>query len=207
MLQMMIEDKFDIIPLIAGLRRDVLILISEGITLIWESYKLDSYVQRLSEVVTSFQERVEDLLVVHEQLDIDVRSLETCPYSANTFADILAKIQKSVDELSLKNFSNLCLWVMKLDEDVENNLASRLEAGIKSWTDALLGLKKEIDYSMDTDAPTQVTYKPGGDPKIQNQLHEVRITNQIMYLFPSIEDARFQIMQQFFAWQAIVTSQ
>jgi dynein heavy chain 1, cytosolic len=28
-----------------------------------------------------------------------------------------------------------------------------------------------------------------------------------MYLFPSIEEARFQIMQQLFAWQAIVTSQ
>lgn len=38
-------------------------------------------------------------------------------------------------------------------------------------------------------------------------VHEVRITNQTMYLFPSIEEARFQIMQQLFAWQAIVTSQ
>jgi dynein heavy chain 1 len=28
-----------------------------------------------------------------------------------------------------------------------------------------------------------------------------------MYLYPSIEEARFQIMQQLFAWQAIVTSQ
>jgi dynein heavy chain 1 len=38
-------------------------------------------------------------------------------------------------------------------------------------------------------------------------VHEVRITNQIMYLYPSIEEARFQIMQQMFQWQAIVTSQ
>lgn len=36
---------------------------------------------------------------------------------------------------------------------------------------------------------------------------EVRIKNQAMYLFPSIEEARFQLMQQMFAWQAIVTSQ
>lgn len=28
-----------------------------------------------------------------------------------------------------------------------------------------------------------------------------------MYLYPSIEEARFQIMQQLFAWEAIVTSQ
>lgn len=173
----------------------------------WESYKLDQYVQRLSDTVVSFQERVEDLLVVEEQLDVDVRSLETCPYSANTFADILSKIQKSVDELSLKNYSNLHIWVARLDEEVEKNLAARLEAGIKAWTDALTGHKKEVDLSMDTDAPVQPTHKPGGDPKIQNQIHEVRITNQTMYLYPSIEDARFQIMQQLFAWQAIVTSQ
>ncbi|XP_054005626.1 dynein heavy chain, cytoplasmic isoform X1 [Hylaeus anthracinus] len=202
-----IEDKASIVPLVAGMRNDVLTLISEGIALIWESYKLDPYVQRLSDVVVSFQEKVEDLVVVEEQLDVDVRSLETCPYSANTFADILSKIQKAVDELSLKNYSNLNIWVSRLDEEVEKNLAARLEAGIKAWTDALTGQKKEVDLSMDTDAPSQPTHKPGGDPKIQNQIHEVRITNQTMYLYPSIEDARFQIMQQLFAWQAIVTSQ
>lgn len=60
---------------------------------------------------------------------------------------------------------------------------------------------------MDTDAPAQPTHKPGGDPHIQIVIHEIRITNQTMYLHPSIEEARFQIMQQLFAWQAIVTSQ
>ena len=167
---------------------------------------MDSYVQRLSDSVLLFQEKVEDLLVVEEQLDIDIRSLETCIYSANTFAEILIKIQKSVDELCLKNYSNLHLWVLKLNDEVEKSLALRLEAGIKAWTDALVGRK--IDESiMDTDVPLLPTHKLGGDPKIQNQCHEVRITNQTMYLYPSIEDARFQIMQQLFAWQAVVTSQ
>ncbi|GLV39725.1 Dynein heavy chain 64C [Carabus blaptoides fortunei] len=202
-----IEDKVSIIPLVAGMRKEVLGLISEGIGLVWESYKLDSYVQRLSDVVVSFQERVEDLVVVGEQLDVDVRSLETCPYSANTFADILAKIQHAVDDLSLKQYSNLHIWVTRLDEEVEKNLGKRLQAGVQAWTDSLNGLKKEIDHSMDTDAPIQPTHKLGGDPQIPIMVHEVRITNQTMYLFPSIEEARFQIMQQLFAWQAIVTSQ
>jgi dynein heavy chain 1 len=90
----------------------------QGIALVWESYKLDPYVQRLAEVIFSFQERVEDLLVVEEQLDVDVRSLETCPYSANTFADILDKIQHAVDDLSLRQYSNLHIWVTHLDEEV-----------------------------------------------------------------------------------------
>lgn len=38
-------------------------------------------------------------------------------------------------------------------------------------------------------------------------MHEVRITNQIMYLYPSVDEARVHILQQLYAWQAIVTSQ
>lgn len=153
------------------------------------------------------QNQVEDLLVVEEQLDVDVRSLETCPYSAATFADILSKIQHAVDDLSLKQYSNLRVWVARLDEEVEKKLAGRLQFGVSAWTDALNGNKKEVDLSMDTDAPSVPTHKPGGDPHIQHAIHEIRITNQQMYLFPSIEEARFQITQQLFAWQAIVTSQ
>lgn len=52
-------------PLVAGLRKDVLNLVSEGIGLIWESYKLDPYVLRLSECVTQFQEKVSQ----HDALD------------------------------------------------------------------------------------------------------------------------------------------
>ncbi|XP_077296363.1 dynein heavy chain, cytoplasmic isoform X2 [Arctopsyche grandis] len=202
-----IDDKASIVPLVAGLRRDVLSLISEGMGLVWESYKLDPYVQKLSEVVVSFQEKVEDLVVVEEQLEVDVRSIETCPYSAATLADILSKIQHAVDDLSLRQYSNLHLWVQRLDEEVEKSLGVRLQAGVKAWTEALRGETKEIDLSMDTDAPTKPTHKLGGDPKIARVVHEVRITNQQMYLFPSLEEARFQIMQQLFAWQAVVTSQ
>lgn len=147
------------------------------------------------------------MLVVEEQLDVDVRSLETCPYSAATFADILSKIQHAVDDLSLRQYSNLDIWVTRLDEEVEKKLAARLQSGVVAWTDALAGNKKDVDLSMDTDAPTAPTHKPGGDPKIQNAVHEIRITNQQMYLYPSIEEARFQITQQLFAWEAIVTSQ
>lgn len=86
----------------------------------WESYKLDQYVQRLAEQVFNFQEKVEDLLVVEEQLDVDVRSLETCPYSANTLADILAKIQHAIDDLSLRQYSNLHVWVNRLDQEVNH---------------------------------------------------------------------------------------
>lgn len=106
------------------MRKEVQQLIADGIQLVWESYKLDPYVQKLSDTVVSFQERVEELVIVGEQLDVDVRSLETCPYSANTFADILSKIQHAVDDLSLKQYSNLHIWVSRLDEEVKQLLKS-----------------------------------------------------------------------------------
>ncbi|XP_060804539.1 dynein heavy chain, cytoplasmic isoform X3 [Amyelois transitella] len=202
-----IRDKASIIPLVAGLRRDVLNQVSEGMALVWESYKLDPFVQKLSEVVLLFQEKVEDLLAVEEQISVDARSLETCPYSAQSLADILSRLQRAVDDLSLRQYSNLHLWVQRLDEEVEKSLAARLQAGVEAWTMALLGKVNELDLSMDTYSPAEPTHKPGGEPQIARVVHEVRITNQQMYLFPSLEEARFQLMRQMFAWQAVVTSQ
>jgi len=167
----------------------------------------------LAECVFHFHEKVDDLLAIEEQIDIDVRSLETCAYSANTFADILAKIQKMVDDLSLRQYSNLQQWVVKLDEEVEKRLAARLQAGIRAWTLALEGRKDadaEADNTMDTE-PTgssdQPIVKLGGQPQIRTIVHEIRITNQTMYLHPPLPEARTKIYELMFAWQAIVTSQ
>ena len=202
------ESRPNIVLLVAGLRKEVQNLISEGVGLVWESYKLDPYVQKLAEVVVTFQEKVDDLLVIEEEIDIDVKSLETSAYSANTFRDILNKIQKAVDDLSLHAYSNLHAWVSRLDETVEQKLAGRLEAGIKAWTSVLEGVDdSDKDKDMDTDAPANPAHAPGGDPQIKKQMHDIRITNQIMYLHPSIEDCRYNILQQLFAWQAVVTSQ
>ncbi|XP_045114160.1 dynein heavy chain, cytoplasmic-like isoform X3 [Portunus trituberculatus] len=204
------EDKTNILLLVAGMRKEVQGLVSEGMSLVWESYKLDPYVQRLAECVFNFQEKVDDLLVLEEQLDVDVRSLDTCQYAHFTFAEILNKIQKAVDDLSLHQYSNLHIWVQRLDEQVEKKLAARLQAGLQAWTAALLGQQQkdeDIDIPMDTDTPDKPTHKPGGDPKINQVVQEVRITNQTMYMHPAIEQARYQIMEQLFSWQAIVTSQ
>ena len=53
---------------------------------------------------------------------------------------------------------------------------------------------------------TKVANKLGGDPQIKKHPHDIRITNQIMYLHPSIEDCRYTLLQELFAWQAVVTS-
>ena len=86
--------------------------------LVWESYKLDPYVQRLAETVFHFQEKVDDLLEMEEQIDVELRAIDTCAYSYATFNEVLNKIQKAVDDLSLHQYSNLPQWVAKLDQEV-----------------------------------------------------------------------------------------
>lgn len=53
-----VEERQTIMLLVAGMRKDVQGLIAEGIGLVWESYKLDPYVQKLAEAVFNFQEKV-----------------------------------------------------------------------------------------------------------------------------------------------------
>ena len=105
--------------LVAGMRRDVEALITEGIQLVWDSYKLDPYVQKLAETVFRFQERVDDLVAVEEQIDFEVKALDSCAYSRATFAEVLSRIQKHVDDLSLHQYSNLLQWVATLDQQVD----------------------------------------------------------------------------------------
>lgn len=57
--------------------------------MVWESYKLDPYVQKFAEQVFSFQEKVDDLLAIDERIANDVRTLETCPYSVQIFIEII----------------------------------------------------------------------------------------------------------------------
>ena len=62
--------------------------------------------------------QVDDLLAMEQEIDLEVKSLEACAYNSTTFHEILAKIQKAVDNLSLHSYSNLQQWVAKLDEEV-----------------------------------------------------------------------------------------
>lgn len=200
-----VEERPSIALLVAGMRKDVQGLLTEGIHLVWESYKLDPYVQRLAENVFNLQEKVDDLLVIEEQIDMDVKGLETCQYSFTTYNEHLAHIQKNVDDLSLRQYSNLPQWVAKLDQEVEKKLACRLEYGLEAWTKALLQTEEDqIDDSMDTDAPKTPKHKPGGEPIIKAIHHELHITNQLMYINPSLEEARFRIMQELFAWEQVI---
>ena len=111
--------------------------INEGANYVWESYRLEPFVHKFSEAIYTFQERVDELISVENLIDLELKSLDSCPYKQQSFQDILGKIQKSVDDLSLRLYSNLAQWVQQLDEQIEKKLAIRLQTAIIMWTNAL----------------------------------------------------------------------
>ncbi len=73
---------------------------------------------RLSDIIFNFQERVDDVLLYTTQIDKLVASLETCEYRAAMFKDVLDQIQKLIDDLNLRSYSNLTSWVLQVDTQV-----------------------------------------------------------------------------------------
>lgn len=69
---------------------------------------------------------MDDLLIIEEKIDLEVRSLETCIYDHKTFSEILNRVQKAVDDLNLHSYSNLPIWVNKLDMEVCLRLRSSI---------------------------------------------------------------------------------
>lgn len=63
---------------------------------------------------------MDDLLLLEEKIDLEVRSLETCMYENKMFTEILNRVQKAVDDLNLHSYSNLPIWVNKLDIEVSS---------------------------------------------------------------------------------------
>lgn len=124
----------------------------------------------------------------------------------------------------------MCVCLGRLDSDIEAKLAVRLEAGIKAWTTALLGLDEEQDVAMDTEEQKLASggHKLGGEPKIMRTVHELRMQvcdalpigdgtramfitltrlfgqNGEIILHPAVEEARERMLKELFAWEAVI---
>lgn len=133
---------------------------------------------------------------------MEIKSLESCVYSNKTISDILNRIQKSVDNLSLKNYTNLQKWILWIDSEVEKRLSTRLELGITAWTQKLNGVKPEEEED-----ETGTKKNLGGEPELGELKLELRMTQQALWVFPPVEDIRQQLLTKLFAWEAIITLQ
>ncbi|CAK8687664.1 unnamed protein product [Clavelina lepadiformis] len=205
-----IESHPNIIPLIAQLKKDLHGTFMEGVQLVWESYKLDPYVQKFAEQVYNFGEKVDDLLEIDALITAEVQSLDSCQYGFHSFSEILARIQKCVDDLNLRSYSNLSFWVKRLDQRVEKKLSARLEAGLLSWNGILVGKvndKKEDGEQLNfTEERVDSTATPKDhqmqeDLVIKQLVYEMRVKNQVIYAFPNVNLIMKELLHELHAWE------
>ena len=61
---------------------------------------------------------MDEVLLYSVQIDGIIGSLETCEYRQQTFRELLDQLQKMIDDLNLRSYSNLTQWVSELDKQV-----------------------------------------------------------------------------------------
>lgn len=102
------------------------------------------YVREFASVVSIFQDRTDTLIDMHTEITKIIDELATCPYTSTAFAERLASVQKTIDNLNLEGYANLDSWVAELDSKIEVVLIGRLKAVIDRWC---LEFTKDSDVS------------------------------------------------------------
>lgn len=104
--------------LVANYRRVIHEALAEGYNNVWDSYRIETYVCRVADVVNTYQEKVGELIEILDRIDVEMAALDTCAYKHAVVGELLASVQKSVDQLVLNNYSNLKAWIAGLNRQV-----------------------------------------------------------------------------------------
>ncbi|KAG0320600.1 hypothetical protein BGZ99_004425, partial [Dissophora globulifera] len=228
-----------IATLVAGYRNDAQKMVSKGVNYRWEHFAnsyaplttyvapgnaIDAnrhvmFVREFASVVSIFQDKVDSLIAIHDEIMKLIDELPTCPFVHTTFANILMRVQKLIDQLNLESYSNLDQWVAQLDAKVEALLVGRLRQAIKTWmleyqrdeegaADArestVHGKNKKRRSNRDSERANIATRANEVKPTLKVLVHEIRIKNQVMYLDPPLEQARASWYGQLHDWLSIV---
>lgn len=83
------EEEAAVALLVAAYQRDCQVKIAEGMNLMWDSDRLETYVRRLAEIVYIFEAKAEFALQQHEKAIKEIDTLKDKPIDA-PYQDILA---------------------------------------------------------------------------------------------------------------------
>ena len=161
--------------LVAQQKKDILTLVSEKYTHTWSNLpKIPEFISAISEKVSIFEETVNDLLVRVEKIDGLLSQIQNSEFNDNkdTLKEKIKNIQNLLDEI--KGCSNMSSWIKNIDEKLQKILIQKLEACTELWLKEFLAKKPLKDAIMLQDC----------------SIHKVKISDQVVYLEPSLNDAR-----------------
>ncbi|KAF9140779.1 hypothetical protein BGX30_005985 [Mortierella sp. GBA39] len=233
----------EIATLVAGYRNDAQKMVSKGVSLRWEHFantygSVTSYinpgsaadarenrhivfVREFASVVSIFQDKVDSLISIYDDIIKLIDELPVCSFVHTTFSSIILRIQKLIDRLNLESYSNLDQWVSQLDAKVEALLVGRLQQAIKAWMleyqrddheeglvdirdSAAHGKNRKRRTNREAERATALTKANEIKPTLKVLIHEIRIKNQVMYLDPPVEQARVSWYSQLHDWLSVV---
>ena len=184
-----IKNEPRIAKLVAKPKRDIQDLISSNWGITWSNNpKLERFTKDICEKVSSFEENVRDLSNKIIQIEALFGQITKCDLNKDIISEKIKSIQRIIDEVS--EASNVQIWIREMDKKLESILMKKLEEVIDIWLKEFL-------------AP-----KPLTDPLLLQEVsvHKIKITDQLIYLEPSIYEAREFWYNQLHQAMAIICS-
>ena len=161
----------------------------------WDSKDVGAWIAVLNEHVTRFEERVEILLRASDNIDVAIEALKSVSYEKQVFNDAVENVQKIVDELSMAGYSDLSLWVDKVNSRVGVVLGSRLQEALCMWSEA---------YDLSTSSNSKTRRKGGILVKIPKISVEILLRNQEISAQPSVPATRSLFLDELHTYMGIV---
>lgn len=162
----------------------------------WDTKEMTEWVTRLTESVTKFEDRVEQLLRACDKVDIALNLLEQVDYDANKFQRVIESIQKTIDEMSLSGYNDLHKWVRVVGDKMAEVLSERLRTALKGWIKTLKAAKNsasgDLNASEVDEKDTGTTSEDVDVPAVpvSNITVEITLRNQEIMAVPAMPTVR-----------------
>ena len=172
-----IKNEPKINKLIAKEKGEIQQYIKDNTELSWSNeQKVITFAKVLCEKVSSFEEKVTELISMINQIDSLLQQILKVPIQKDSISENVSSIQSVINQItgSNKEYSNVEKWIKDIDTKLENNLMKRLEECLEIWKNEFLASK------------------PLSDPILIKEVivHKISMENKSIILQPSIFDAR-----------------
>ena len=172
----------------------------------WDNtQEMTDWVTRLTDSVTKFEDRVEQLLRACDKVDIALNLMEEVDYDDGKFKSVLSSIQKTIDEMSLSGYSDLDSWVSVVSDRMALVLSKRLERALMAWKFGFA--KVQTKQEDENENAPQTNSKPESVPDVEIKTSvslEIVLRNQEISSVPAIPSARSLLIAELHRFVGIV---
>ena len=165
--------------LLAKQLADVYKEIKRGFATQWKAkdyldYESKDFYNDFSQAVSKFKVLTEYLLDDMAAIDGIKKELQSCDYQFVSFETLLQKIQKIIDALLLKGFTNISFLVDSINNSVEQILIKRLIGTLGEWRSEFQNYKQKNNNVFVRESIT----------------HEIKVKQRSIQIDPPIQESR-----------------